>query len=104
MEAKAKGIDAAPRLKEDIRRGLEEDDEDGKNNWYRSHAPLWAALEDLRAKHPKLILDYCALKNKRFAEGKLPKKLSLDQMASLLSEVTGADASALFKKYGVKPR
>ena len=104
VEAKAKGIDAAPRLKEDIRRGLEEDDEDGKNNWYRSHAPLWAALEDLRAKHPKLILDYCALKNKRFAEGKLPKKLSLDQMASLLSEVTGADASALFKKYGVKPR
>lgn len=104
VEAKAKGIDATPRLKEDIRRGLEEEDGDGKNSWYRAHAPLWAALEDLRAKHPKLILDYCKLKNKRFAEGKLPKKLSLDQMAALLSEVAGADASALFKKYGVKPK
>ena len=102
VEAKAKGIDAAPRLKEDIRRGLEDDDEDGKNNWYRSHAPLWAALEELRTEHPNLILDYCALKNKRFAEGKLPKKLSLDQMAALLSEVSGENASELFNKYGVK--
>ena len=102
VEAKAKGIDAVPRLKEDIRRGLEDDDEDGKNSWYRSHAPLWAALEDLRTKHPKLILDYCALKNKRFAEGKLPKRLSLDQMAALLSEVSGENASELFNKYGVK--
>ena len=80
------------------------DDGGDDNGWYRAHAPLWAALEELRAKQPKLIIDYCKLKNKRFAEGKLPKKLSLDLMASLLSEVTGADASALFKKYGVKPK
>ena len=102
VEAKAKGIDAASRLKEDIRRGLEATDEDGNDSWYRSHAPLWAVLEDLRAKHPKLILDYCVLKNKRFAEGKLPKKLSLEQMAVLLREVSGENASELFSKYGVK--
>ena len=103
VEADAKGQNPVPQLKRDIAKGLSDAGGDD-NSWYRAHAPLWAALEDLRAKHPKLILDYCKLKNKRFAEGKLPKKLSLDQMASLLSEVTGADASALFKKYGVKPR
>ena len=103
VEADAKGQNPVPQLKRDIAKGLSDAGGDD-NSWYRAHAPLWAALEDLRAKHPKVILDYCKLKNKRFAEGKLPKKLSLDQMASLLSEVTGADASALFKKYGVKPR
>ena len=103
VEADAKGQNPAPQLRRDIEKGLSDDGGDN-NSWYRAHAPLWAALEDLRAKHPKLILDYCKLKNKRFAEGKLPKKLTLDQMAALLGEVSGADASALFKKYGVRVR
>ena len=103
VEAKAKGIDATPRLKDDIRKGLSKDDENAESNkWYRSHAPMWAVLEDLREKHPAFILKYCNLKNKRYAEGELPERLSLDQMAALLGEVTGEDVAGLFKKYGVE--
>ncbi|MCQ2390191.1 MAG: leucine-rich repeat domain-containing protein [Kiritimatiellae bacterium] len=103
VEADAKGRNPTAELKQDIAKGLSSKGGDD-NQWQRAHAPLWAALEELRAKRPSLIKDYCNLKNKRFAEGKLPKKLSLDEMAALLREVTGMDAAKLFEKYGVKAR
>ncbi len=102
VEGKAEGVDPTSRLRSDIRKGLLQEGERRRDRWYRSHAPLWAVLEELRSKHPTFIFEYCTLKNRRFAEGKLPKRLSWEQMADLLREVTREDVSGLFKKYGVQ--
>ena len=65
----------------------------------RRYAPMWAALEELREKHPTLVLDYCNLKNSKYAKGELSQKISADQMVALMGEVTGEDAAAIFKKH-----
>jgi len=100
VEGDAKGQNPVSEIKRNIEKGLSKDGGDG-NRWYRAHAPMWAALEELRENHPDFILKYCTLKNKRFAEGKLPAKLSALQMAELLSEVTGEDAVGIFARYGL---
>jgi len=102
-----KGTDPIPELKEQIRQGLaKEGDEtvkDDRRLWlWRKFAPMWTVFEQLRAKHPTFILDYCKLKNARYAEGKLPATLSMDQMAALLGEVTGENVAELFKEHGVE--
>lgn len=101
IEGEAKGQDPIPQLKKDIQRGLAKDG-DERDKWYRAHAPLWAALEELREKHPDFIQKYCVLKNRRFAEGRLPQQISLEQMASILGEVTGENVAEIFGKYGVE--
>lgn len=95
------GIDPVPQIRMDIRRGRSNAEED---SWYRDITPMWAVFEELREKHPTFILDYCNLKNRRYVEGKLPPKLSLEQMAGLLGEVTGENVSALFAKYDIRER
>ncbi len=103
----AKGIDPVPGIKEMIRKGLSKEGDAKKDvrlRVWRKYAPMWSAFEELRARHPKFMLDYCNLKNSRYAEGKLPQKLSFDQMADLLGEVTGENMVELFKKHGVGSR
>ncbi|MCQ2391593.1 MAG: hypothetical protein MJ240_09230 [Kiritimatiellae bacterium] len=101
VHGQIKGVDPIPQLKKDIERGLSKDGDDNEG-WYRAHAPMWAALEELRKRNPRFIKAYCTLKNARYAKGQLPKEISLDQMAALLSEVTGEDVAEIFKKHGVK--
>lgn len=96
--------DPISRVKEDIRKGFELARTGEKVTgllWAtRRYAPMWAALEELREKHPMLLLDYCNLKNSKYAKGELPRKISADQMVALMGEVTGVDAAAIFKKHG----
>ena len=95
------GRDPVRKLKNDIEVGLSEES-DKRKRFFRAHAPLWAVLEELREKHPDFIQKYCKLKNFRYANGLLPEKLSLEQMAGLLGEVTGGeDVQRLFKKYRI---
>ena len=102
-----KGVDPVPGIKEMIRKGLsKKGDEkiDGRLRVWREYAPMWSVFEELRERHPNFMLDYCNLKNSRYAEGKLPQKLSFDQMADLLGEATGENMVELFKKYGAGRR
>ena len=92
---KIKGVDSDRLFKDSLQRQLESS---GINGWYRLRLSLWIALEELRAKRQTLILDYCNLKNKRFAAGKLPKTLSFEQVLSLLEEVSSGNATELFNK------
>ena len=96
--------DPIPKIKEDIREGLRlrgeaEDKVKGRPWVLRKLAPTWAAFEELREKYPTLVLDYCNLKNSKYAKGELPQKISADQMVALMGEVTGVDATAIFKKH-----
>ncbi len=107
VRGKAEGVDAVRGIKEDIRKGLEkgnkgDEKENPRLSVLRELAPMWSVFEDLRKKHPKFILDYNKLKNSRFAEGKLPARLSKAQMVALLGEVTGEDMPKLLEKHGVK--
>ncbi len=107
IEGDVKGVDPVPEVKEMIRRGLAKDGDaktDRRLGVWRKYAPMWSVFEELRERHPTFILDYCKLKNSRYAEGKLPQRLSFDQMADLLGEVTGENMVELFKKYGVGRR
>ena len=102
-----KGIDPVPEVKEMIRKGLAKDGDantDRRLGVWREYAPMWSVLEELRERHPTFILDYCNLKNTRCAEGKLPQKLSFDQMVDLLGEVTGENMAELLMKYGAGRR
>ena len=102
-----KGIDPVSEVREKIMRGLAKDGDaktDRRLGVWRKYAPMWSVFEELRKNHPTFILDYCKLKNSRYAEGKLPQKLSFDQMADLLGEVTGENMAELFKRYGVGRR
>ncbi len=95
------GEDPTPWIKDDIQRGLEGiDSAEYDSRFYRAYAPMWSALEELRAKHPTFILDYCTLKNREFAKGDLPY-MSPKKMVDLLREVTREDVMKLFKKYNV---
>ena len=96
--------DPIPKIKEDIREGLRlrgeaEDKVKGRPWGLRKLAPTWAAFEELREKHPTLVLDYCNLKNSKYAKGELRQEISEDQMMALMSEVAGVDAAAIFKKH-----
>ena len=98
--------DPIPKIKEDIRKGLGQDEVENEREKrrlgvLRKLAPTWAAFEELREKHPTLVLDYCNLKNSKYAKGELPQKISMNQMVALLGEVTGEDAVAIFKKHNV---
>ena len=101
-----KGVDPIPKLKEDIRQGLEcagDNSEKKGRLWVLCKlAPMWSVFEELREKHPTFILDYCKLKNSRYAEGKLTAQLSQSQMVGLLGEVTGEDVFAICNKHGIK--
>ena len=93
-----------PKIKEDIRKGLgqgeaENEREKRRLGVLRKLAPTWAAFEELREKYPTLVLDYCNLKNSKYAKGELPQKISADQMVALMGEVTGENAAAIFKKH-----
>ena len=96
--------DPIPKIKEDIREGLRlrgeaEDKVKGRPWVLRKLAPAWAAFEELREKHPTLVLDYCNLKNSKYARGELPQKISEDQMVALMGEATGVNAAAIFRKH-----
>ena len=98
--------DPISKMKADIREGLRlrsesEDKVKGRPWVLRKLAPTWAAFEELREKHPTLVLDYCNLKNSKYAKGELPQQISADQMVALMGEVTGVDAAAIFKKHNV---
>ena len=101
-----KGVDPIPKLKEDIRQGLEcagDNSEKKGRLWVLCKlAPMWSVFEELREKHPTFILDYCKLKNSRYAEGKLTAQLSQSQMVGLLGEVTGEDVFEICNKHGIK--
>ena len=107
LDGQVKGIDPIPAIRDHIRQGLAKDDvDDGKKDkrieLWRKFAPMWSVFEELREKHPTFILDYCKLKNSRYAEGKLSETLSQTQMVGLLGEATGEDVFGLCKKHGVK--
>ena len=109
IEGEVKGIDSTRQIREDICRGLGKVDkaaegEDTRLELWRKFAPMWSVFEELRERYPTFILDYCNLKNARYAEGKLPQKLSFDQMVDLLGEVTGENMVELIKKYGAGRR
>ena len=106
VDGAVKGVDPIPALKEDIRQGLEKSD-DGAEKKGRLEvlcrlAPMWSVFEELRKEHPTFILEYCNLKNSRYADGRLSERVSFAQMIGLLAEVTGEDVLGLCKKYGVK--
>ena len=101
MEGETKGQDPVPQIKKDIKAGLAMEGDGRRKRYPYMHTSMWAVFEELREKHPKFMQEYYQLKNSRFAEGRLPEKLSFDQVAGLLSEVTHENVTELFKKYGI---
>ena len=101
LEGEAKGQDPILQIKKDVQDGLVLEGADRRKKYPYMHTSMWAVFEELREKHPKFIQEYYQLKNSRFAEGRLPEKLSFDQVAGLLSEVTHENVTELFKKYGI---
>ena len=98
LEGEAKGQDPVPQIKKDIQDGLAMEGADRRKKYPYMHTSMWAVFEELREKHPKFMQEYYQLKNSRFAEGRLPEKLSFDQVAGLLSEVTHENVTELCKK------
>jgi len=98
VRGRVEGFDPIPRLRAEIKKGLESEDD---SSWCCKIAPMWAVFEELRENHPTFLFDYCNLKNALYAKGKLPQRLSLTQVEALLGEVTGENVRELFEEYGV---